>query len=295
MSSMENPRAVVGDNQGQSAAERVTEYLKRDYDSLVSEITVLLDLARDQPKAVENDEDAVAMGLVIKEIRDADRRAEAYRETEKAPHRLSADAVDAFFFALREKLARRNPRDHKQRPGAADVLQARINDYLDRKRLAEEERRRQEAAAAAEAARIAQAEADRKAREAEEARLAAERARKPENVVAKGAVADVAERAASDARIEAEIAQQSAEDTHIATLAKPADMSRTRGDGVLLTQAREPYALVVDRTKLDWSKLAPFFTDAEVEKALRQWARVTGHGQKMDGAEIGFGRKGVVR
>jgi hypothetical protein len=43
------------------------------------------------------------------------------------------------------------------------------------------------------------------------------------------------------------------------------------------------------------SKLLPFFTDAEIEKALRQWAKTTGHREKMSGAEIGFRNAGVTR
>ena len=73
---------------------------------------------------------------------------------------------------------------------------------------------------------------------------------------------------------EAEIARQRAQEAHIATLAKPAEMARTRGnDGVLLTLAKESYAIMVDRSLLDMAKLAPFFTDPEVEKALRAWRR----------------------
>ena len=244
----ENSRAVAGDNQANTAAARVTEYLERDYRSLTEEIDKLLAEARDLPTEVSTEHDATTIGLVIKKLREADGRAESYRETEKAPHRLSAEAVDSFFFRLRERLARRNPRDHKQKPGAADVLQARVNDFLERKRIEEEDRRRREA-----------------------------------------------EKAAQDAAVDAQMASQSAHEARIATFAKPAELARTRGDGVLLTQARQPYAIVTDRGALDREKLWPFFTDAEIEKALRAWARTTGHSQPMPGAEIGFERKGVTR
>ena len=291
----ENSRAVAGDNQANTAAARVTEYLERDYRSLTEEIDKLLAEARDLPTEVSTEHDATTIGLVIKKLREADGRAESYRETEKAPHRLSAEAVDSFFFRLRERLARRNPRDHKQKPGAADVLQARVNDFLERKRIEEEDRRRREAEETARIAREAQEKADRGAREAEEKRLAADRARKPENIAARTAEAEVAEKAAQDAAVEAQMASQSAQDARIATFAKPAELARTRGDGVLLTQARQPYAIVTDRGALDREKLWPFFTDAEIEKALRAWARTTGHSQPMPGAEIGFERKGVTR
>jgi hypothetical protein len=295
MSLVDNPRAVAGDNQATAVAERVTEYLEREYTSLTAEIDAVLSRAREAPREVGNDDEAVALAAVVKEIREISARAESYRETEKAPHRLSADAVDAFFFPLREKLARRNPRDRSQRPGAADVLQARIDDYLERKRIKEENRRKAEADKLAREA-AARAEEEARARKAEEdARLAAERARKPENVAARTAEADQAAAEAAKATAEAEVASAKAQEAHIATLAKPAEMARTRGEGVLLTQAREPYAIVIDRALLDWTKIAPFFTDAEVEKALRGWARVTNHAQAMPGAAVGFRRKGVTR
>lgn len=290
-----NPRAVVGSNQAPDYAQRVTDQMARDYAALVDSVTALLDKARALPREINDDETAIAVGGVVKELRDAYKRADAYRAAEKEPHLRSEQAVDQFFFGLMEKLAKRNPRDRSQKPGGADVLQARIDDFLERKRLEEEARRRREADEAARLAREAQDKADREAREAEEARLAAERARKPEIVESKTAVADVKEQAAEAARIEADLALSRAEEAHIATLAKPAEMSRTRGDGVLLTQAKQPYAYLVDRTKLDKDALWPFFTEAEIEKALRGWAKVTGHNKQMDGAEIGHGRKGVTR
>lgn len=295
MSNVENERAVVGDNQAPEYARRITEQMQRDYKSYFDNITALLDTARQQPTKVDSDATATAVGLVIKNIREADRQGEAYRVAEKEPHKAAADAIDAIFFAAREKLARRNSRDRSLKPGAADILQARVDEYLERKRVEEENRRQREAQEAARVAREAQEKALRDAREAEELAQAAARARKPENVAARTEEAAKAAEIADAASVEAAIATEQAQDARLATMAKPADMSRTRGFGVLLTQARESYAIMVDRTKLDWSKLAPFFTDAEVEKALRAWAKITNHVQNMDGAEIGFRRKGVTR
>jgi hypothetical protein len=287
--------AGIGDNQAPAYAQNVTDQLERSYAALSESIETLLARAREAPREVVDDDSAVKVGLIVKELRDADKRAEAFRVSEKEPHLRAENAVDAFFFALREKLARRNPRDRSQKPGAADILQARIDDYLERKRIVEEERRRREAEETARIAREKAAEEARAAKEAEETRLAAERARKPEIAAEKAAVADQAEERASAAKVEAQVAQDAAQQAHIATLAKPAEMSRTRGDGVLLTQAREPYAIVVNRTMIDMEKLRPFFTDAEIEKALRGWARTTGFSIPMQGAEIGFRRKGQTR
>jgi hypothetical protein len=298
MTNAENQRAVIGDNQAESYAARVTDTLEREYAERFAEVDAILDEARDLPREVTTDETATAIGLVIKRIRELDKRLEGYREVEKAPHRLSAEAVDALFFRHRERLAKRNPRDRSQKPGAADVLQDRINAFLERKAIEEENRRRAEA----DKLRKEQIERDRIAREtarkAEEDRLAAERARKPENVVAKTAIAEASEQAAQQASVEAELAASEAQEAHISTLAKPAELSRTRGDGVLLTQAREGYVQLIDRSLLNGHVLAailPYFTDAELEKAARGFAKATSHAKQLPGFEIGFRRKGVTR
>lgn len=293
MSIAENPRAVVGDNRAPETAARVTEMLERDYGELVKSVTTLMDEARQAPSDVDGQETALKLGGIIKRLKDADKRVEGFREAEKEPHLRAGNAVDQFFHALRDKLARRQKGN---KPGAIDILQARVDDWLERKRAAEEAERRRVAEDEARKAREKAAEEERLRRVAEEARQKAERARKEESIAAANAIAEKAERDAAAAKADAAAQAERAQDAHIATLAKPADMARTRGDeGVLLTQAREAYAIVVDRSQLDWAKIAPFFTDAEVEKALRGWARVTNHSQSMPGAEVGYRRKGVTR
>lgn len=292
MTDAQNPRAVIGDNVQADHGAQVAAALARDYAATSQAVTEALDKARTLPTQVESEADALAVGAVIKELRDLDKRVEALREAEKAPHLQAGSAVDAFFFALREKLARRQK---NARAGALDVLQARVDDFLERLRVAEEARRRREAEEAARVAREAQEKAAAEARAAEEAQRAAARARNQGQIEKKGAAAAEAQRAAEDAQAEAMLATERAQETRVATLAKPADMVRTRGDGVLLTSAREPYAIVVDRAKLDMAALWPFFTDAEIEKALRGWAKSTNHAKQMPGAEIGHRAKGKTR
>lgn len=291
-----NPRAVVGDNQAPDYAQRVTEQMARDYAALEESVSALLNEAREKPKEVTNDAEATDFGALIKRMGDADRRAEAFRVAEGEPYLRGKNAVDGFFNAIRDRLGKRNKSDRSAKPGAIDILQARVTAYLERKRIEEQARRDREAAEQRRLALEAQERAAREAREAEELRLAAERARKPEIVEQKAAAAAEAEERASTAAAQAAVEASKAQDAHIATLAKPADMARTRGDdGVLLTLAKENYAYMTDRSKLDMAKLAPFFTDAEVEKALRAWAKTTGYNQPMDGAEIGRKNKGVTR
>jgi hypothetical protein len=290
--SPENPRAVIGDNVAVDHGAQVAAALARDYAATSQAITAALDKARTLPAKVESEEDALWTGGVIKEMRDLDKRVEALREAEKAPHLQAGSAVDAFFFALREKLARRQK---NARPGALDVLQGRVDEFIERRRIEEESRRRREADEAARIAREAQEKADREARAAEEAQRVAARARNPERIEEKKAGAQEAQAVAGASQAEAALATERAQDAHIATLAKPADMVRTRGEGVLLTSAREPFAIVVDRALLDKAALWPFFTDAEIEKAFRGWARSTNHAKPMAGAEVGHKAKGVTR
>jgi hypothetical protein len=295
-----NPRAVPGSNEAPDYAKEVTDRLAGEYIGLTNTLAELLDEARAMPKEVTSEADALMLGALIKRLRDLDGRAEGVRVLEKEPYLRGGNAVDSFFNAMRDKIGRRVKTDRKSTAGAIDILQARINDFQER-RLAEERARREaEERAAREAARKAAEEAARIAREAAEKAAAAERARKAENQAARAAEAAALEEKAAIAREQAAQAEEKAEDARIATLAKPADMTRLRGSdssgaGVTLTTKQEPYAILVDRYKLDMSKLLPFFTDAEIEKALRQWAKTTGFREKMEGAEIGFRNAGVTR
>ena len=287
-----NPRAAIGDNAPDFAAIE-TSRLEGDYADLGPKVSELLDEARAIPAVIDDRETALRAGAIVKRISDVTKRLEEIRKVEGEPHLRRGNAVNAFFFGFFEKLQRRNKTD---RPGAADVLNARISDYQDRVRVAEEaERRRvaEEERKKAEAARLAAEEAARKVREAEEA---AARARKPENKAAKQEEAAAAERAAMTLASEAAAATDRAQEAHIQTLAKPADMVRDRGDdGVLLTSKREAYAIITDAAKLDKEALWPFIGLDAKEKALRAWAKNNGHATPMPGAEVGFRNKGVVR
>jgi len=41
--------------------------------------------------------------------------------------------------------------------------------------------------------------------------------------------------------------------------------------------------------------LRPYFTDFEIEKALRGWAKANGHKVQMSGADVGLRQIGVTR
>lgn len=299
----QNPREAIGANfpplARSIAAEQgdfalvVMAFLEDEYAPQPKVVAALLDEARLLPNPIEDDETKGRYASLIKRLRDTAKALDAIHSKEKTPYLRGGQAVDQFFFGLIDRLARR---DKKNKPGAADVLGQRLTDYDTKKLREEQERRRLESEEQARIAREAQAAADRKAAEAEEARLAAERAKKPETIAAKDAVAGVREQAAGAAKVEAEIATARAEDAHIATLAKPADLMRMRGDdGTLSTMATEPYAEIEDDSKLDMAKLWPFIALDAKEKALRAWAKTTGHTVQMPGAKIGKRPKSVVR
>lgn len=296
-----NPREVIGGNNPPLAkqisdqenfAQTVTDFLNDQFVAVPGTVTGLLDEAR-ALAPITNDTTRAPYPGLIKRIRDEAKRLDAFHEKEKTPYLRGAQAVDQFFFGMIDKLSRRAKTN---RPGAADVLNDRLtiwdNKVLEERRA---EQRRLAEIAEREAAAARKKAADELAA-AEEKRLAADRARKPEHIETKMEVADQQEVVASVAAAEAAAAADRAQAAHIDTLTKAPDIMRSRGDdGTLSTMQTEPYALMTDRTKLDYTKLAPFFTVAEVEKALRGWAKNTGYTVQMEGAEIGRRAKSVVR
>jgi len=293
-------RVAPGSNEAPDFAKEVTDRIASEYIGLSNTLDELINEIPKLPEKVSSDADALMVGALIKRMRDLDSRVESVRTLEKEPYLRGGNAVDSFFNAMRDLIGKRNKNDRKAKDGYTDILQRRIDDYQDQKLAEEKARREAERVAAERAAQEAARKAAQEAQAAEEARQKAERARKAENIAANQVLADQQAQAAAIAQQKADDALQAAEDARLATFAKPADMTRVRGGaegggGVTLTMAQEPFALVTDRTKLDWALIAPFFTDAEVEKALRAWARTTGHRVKMNGAEIGFRSKGVTR
>ena len=308
----------IGDNRAPDYAKMEQERLLSEYQGYPNTLAEIAEEAKalDEPIPDDENADATALrcGALIKRFRDLDRRIEETRVVEVEPHLRRKNAADALFNGWRKMIQGLTPQERRTNPGWIDKLQARINAHQDRKeakeraRLEAERRERERLARETEEkARKDREEAERLAREAEERRKAAERARKPETIEQKtqeaeqiGAFAGAADEKATVSQIAAEQARDQAQESRIASLAKPADIVRTRGvtesgAGVTLTKAKEKYAYVVDRTKLNFALLAPYFSDGDVEKALRAWARATNHSIQMEGAEVGERTKGVTR
>lgn len=300
MSDTFNPRAVPGGNQAPDYAQLEAERLASDYVGLTSALDELLAEAAAFPPGVNDDAEALARGAMIKKLRDLDSRAEGVRVLEKEPHLRRGNAVDSFFNVLRDKIGKRNKNDRSAKPGAIDILQGDINDYQNKKIAEERARQEAERREAERIAREAAEQARKAAAEAAEKAAAAERARKAESIAARQQAAEEQQKVADAAKADADRKAELAEEARLASLAKPADIARVRGAdqsgaGVLLTVGQEPYAMLVDRAKVNMELLRPYFTDAEIEKALRGWAKATGHRVAMEGAEIGHRNKGVTR
>jgi hypothetical protein len=284
----------IGHNVAPDYAATVTDRLEQDYAEAVRNAEAMIAEARALP-AIEPDDDRT-LGLhssMIERMRDSTSRFEKYRVVEKEPHMRAAEATDGFFFGWIEKLARRKKTD---KPGVADILQARVNAEMNR-RLDEQRRLRAEAEAKARAAeealRMAQAEAARKAAEAQ---AAADRARKQENIDAheKRSLLEAAE--AERLNAERMFAAQVTEDARIDRLAKAADMVRTRPDGSpMVTMRQVPVVVIEDETALDMAALWPHIKEEAKLQALKSWAKVTGHKKQMTGATIKMVDEAVVR
>lgn len=298
----EHPIATIGHNNpplakmislDENFAKTVQDFLADEHKAMAPFVADVERQMAEIPEKIEDEDTLGKAAKLVKLARDGARRIEALRVKEKDPYFRAAQAVDNFFISLRDRLARS---DRKQKPGLADLLQQAIDDYQQRKLETEMRRRREEAARAEREAAERRRLEQEAARKAEEDRLAAERARKPEHIETKSEAAAQSAESHATAAVEAQIAERKAEETYVETLAKPADMVRTRvEEGPTVTMAQEKYAEIDDEALLDKEKLWPFISLDAKEKALRAWAKTTGHTQQMPGAKIGSRNKSVVR
>lgn len=269
----------------------VAEYIDDEYGAMRTTLAELQARLAALPAVINTDAEMGEYAKLVKDARDFNHRVEATRVAEKDNYFRGAQAIDGKFVPIRDAAARPNK---TARPGVADEGSSRIDDYNQRKLAAERAKREAEA-------RRLREEEDQKRRAQEEAQRAAdEAARKAERArkdqAAKAEVALQANTQAAVATAEVSVAAQKAEQAHIDTLAKPADMVRHRVDeGPVVTMKREPYAVLEDDTKLDKEKLWAFIKRDAKEQALRAWAKNTGHTEQMAGARIGFKEVSVVR
>lgn len=297
------PALISAAAETEDFSKLVTEWLNERYGSSKKIAAALLAECADLMKDPETGElrdiaDTEMKGKVAslaKRIRDEVKKLEGIHGKEKTAYLRGSQAVDQYVFGIIDLLARR---DRKNKPGAADVLLAKLTAY-DVAVLAAEQARRQ-----AEADRLAReaaerAEEERLAREAaEEAQAAADRARNPEIIETKQAVAEDKAAEVAPAAAAAQVAADAATEAKLQTYSKPADVMRQRvDDGTLATMKTEPYAEVIPGQDglLNKDMLWPFIKLEAKEMAVRAWAKNTGYTQQMAGASIGKRPKSVVR
>lgn len=188
-------------------------------------------------------DDAVAgrVGDYIKLLSAATKAAEARRVARKEPFLAASRAVDGWYRGLVDPLT---------------AIKGRVERKLTTFLQAKEAARRREEAAEAERLR-----AEAAAREQEAMRLAA--ANQP---------------AAADAAIEkAAAVENQAVKAEEAAAAKPAELSRTRGEYGSVASLRQTWVgEIVDRATLDLEKLRPFIATTALQVALNGFVRAEG-------------------
>lgn len=215
------------------------------------------------PERIDDDVTAGKVADFIKVTNAAIKAAEGFRVTEKEPHLAASRAVDGFFKTeLTEPLEK-----------VKKALEPRLTDFQRRK--VEEERRIRLAAEKA-----AQEAADRAAKDAAEAAAAMQ------------TEADLP--AAIAAEEQARVATTDAVQAAREAAAKPAELSRSRGEYGAVASLRETVVgEIVDRDKLDLERLRPYLPLDGLQKALN--AFVKSGGRDLAGARIHVQTTSVVR
>jgi hypothetical protein len=228
----------------------IRERLEEVYSAELAKVQPLAEKANAAPQEIASDEQLLAVGEIVIAARDMSRSFDTLRETEKRPFLTAGRDVDAYFKTPIERLKK-----------ISDVLTKRADAWQRKK---------------AEAERRARAEAERKAREEEEAaRKAAEAAQDSWDDDEAQAQADRAAEAAARAE---EIA---------AAPVSTADATRIRSDsGTLATTKTELTFEVEDYAAVDLVKLRPYFSPAEIDKAVRAYLKIAKGSARLAGVRF---------
>lgn len=240
-------------NQPPSDTDILKDSLNEQTRDLLDARDELLDEGSRVPETIADDETCGRVSDFIKKLTAAAKDAEGRRTKTKEPFLASAKIVDGHFAAIKDPLDRLK----------AIVLRG-VTAYLQRK----------------EAAARAQAEAER--RDAE--RLAKEAADRADRL-ARNAQTEIGRDVAADAgQVAADAAAVAADATKAAT-AKPAELSRTRGDYGSVASLRTEWTFEsFDRATIDLNKLRPYLPSDAIDKAIR--AFIKSGGRELTGTRI---------
>jgi multidrug resistance efflux pump len=236
----------------------------------------IIEEAEKLPPTVENTEEMSKVAQYIHRVRDFLKQAKAERVAEKEVYLRSGDAVDAHFGGMIDRVN-----------VLYTSLNARVDNYK-RRQLEEERARREELARKAkEAAAKAEAERLQAERAKRDAELAASRARRRDTVASRQEEAAKAAEQAAVASADAALTKTAATQAEVYARLKPADIVgerfTARGGGGKVTMRMAPFVTVEDRSKVDYQRLGPYFTDEEVDRAARKWAKASNYAEEMPG------------
>lgn len=243
----------IGDNAPPSDIEILRERLVDMNAALLARRDDLLAAIPRVPETIGDEETCGKVADMVKLFTACTKTAEAARVAAKEPFLESGRAVDGFFKQITDPLDR-----------AKKTIEARITGYQ-RIKAAEERRRREaeEQRQREEAARLTREAAERAAQMRSQAELEA---------------AVSAEELARQAAADAERAAHAA-------AAKPAELSRSRGDFGAVASLRTFWDLrELDRAKLDLESLRAHLPMDALEKAVRAFVRAGG--RVLRGVEI---------
>ena len=254
--------ALIGDNMPPASADPLRDRLAETYASLLTRRDELLSGADRAPTEISDEDTAGKFADFIKQIAACIKNTDTHRVAEKEVYLAGGRTVDGWFKKIADPLAE-----------AKQKIEARLTVYQRQK--ADKERRARE-----EAERVAREEAERAAKAAAEAEAAIKAAPDLQAAI-------VAEAAATQAAADAEKAKKAAE-------AKPAELSRSRGDyGATASLRAEWIGELVDRASLDLETIRPHLPEDAINKAIRSFVRAGG--RELRGAKIYERQHTVVR
>jgi len=230
-------------------SETLVEQLARDYEAVDKTVDALAARANGAPAAITNDNEHKIVAELVRDVAGSLKNIESQRVAEKAPFMSAERAVDGFFKKFETRLEK-----------VKLAMNKRIKDFLDAKAAAERRAREEEA-------RVAREAQERAFKEAQ----AAEAAKNEPGVNA--------------ALTSAARAEDRAAEADAAAAAKPAELARTRTDTGVLSTLRTDWTHAIEKyDAIPLDLLRPYFTRAEVDKAIRGFVKAGG--RELTGVRI---------
>ena len=241
--------ATIGDNMPPHDADPLRDRLSETHADLLKRRDELIAASERAPAVVADEGTAGKIADFIKQLAACIKNTETHRVAEKEVFLSAGRTVDGWFKKIGDPLIE-----------AKRKIEGRLTVYQRQK--AEAERRARE-----EAERIAREEAERAAKAAAEAEAAIKAAPDLQAAI-------VAEAAAAQAAADAEKAKKAAE-------AKPAELSRSRGDYGAVASLHTFWDFAdLDRATLDLEALRQHIPADALEKAVRAFVKAGGRNLK---------------